>query len=328
MLYTAIFMIPLIIIAGPLAFFLICVYSVMKKMTLPGNLDIKELDKSMEEYNIHYVDYDLLNKMTEYMKEEGFDIAGDYFYSNNNIKSFSRFFRSSTLSIEGMINFMEGKSTRKITINFNTEFNNGKSLDTTSKIEPSVFYNKNLTVIRVPTYDWKRLLDIHKQNILNFTARNGITSVMDTSVSVTQKQERIHEDTIKLSIERGEIKYSYTEGVYRFTVKGALVAVFNMLKFKLTNRDSLKTDNMQLNNTGKIKDSENKRIRLLKTINSIGGIIVLIVLFSFARGTVNNYQAIFRSICIIVGVLAYIITNIMIKKEKTVINNSNKTEHY
>lgn len=252
------------------------------------------------------------NFFTEYnqfLTSEGFEYIGDYSVSNISGKAAeTRVYRNLDEGIEAVLFQQAEENIRKITISFETMFEDGLSIVTTTNREPGVFILKNKRLHIFPYDDYKEMLKFHRQKLEDESGKREIalekmSEPIEESIVNSSKKE------MEEQLEYGILSFDAVNQIYSFTFYGAVRSIYKMITFSMSNGK----DKSMFDTQHRIKNKKKEWINSFKTF---GIVFMLMGLASFAKGTPNSAVKYFRIFSVLFGAIAVIVTNYFLRTKK------------
>jgi hypothetical protein len=292
----------LLVIAGWFGITVLLVLNSFKMNAKPKieQIDLSAMSGANENFYLEY------NKI---LTSEGFEFSGDYSVTTAGDKEAKmRVFKNLREGIEVSLYQIQVKDVRKMMISFETYFEDGFKIITSTNREPPILKFKDTAVYGLPDKDVKELIIFHRQRI-NEQSEARKVSLEKINDSVFESITDSYSKELREQLEYGIFKYDNATDTYKFTLYGAIRGTFQMAMFSFTKGSNKSMFDTQY----RVKNKKKER---LKGINTSGFVFMLLGLLAFTKKAENSAVLYFRIFSILFGALIVIITGYLLRNKE------------
>lgn len=252
---------------------------------------------------------DFFTEYNQFLLSEGFEFIGDYSVSNIVGKAVeSRIYRNLNEGIEAVLYQQADENLRKLVISFETMFDDGLSIVTSTNREPDVFILKNKRHHNFPNDDYIEMIKFHRQKVKDELGKREInfekmSEPIEESIVNSSKRE------LEEQLEYGILSFDAVNQIYGFTFYGAVRSIYKMITFSFSKGKEKSMFATQ-------RRVKNKKKEWINSFKTFGIVFMLMGLASFAKGTPNSAVKYFRIFSVLFGAIAVIVTNYLLRTKK------------
>ncbi len=299
----------LILLLGIAGVFCLGVLLILNLVKMKAKPKIERLDLSpMPE-----VSADFYNEYNQVLISEGFEFVGDYSLITDPGKGTKmRIFRNLEEGIAVSLYQLQNENMRKMMISFETEFEDGFIMTTTTYREPSIFKHQNRAVYRLPDLNWTELLKYHRENLNNEKQKRKV-ALRKMGERVEESTIRSYQEELEEQIGYGILKYVKKTDTYYFTLYGAVRSILKILEFSFSKGNQTKTGKTMFDTKYRVKNKKKERI---KSFNVMGFVLLIMGLFAFGKRYESSAAFYFRLITVLLGSIIVVITSIILRSKE------------
>jgi hypothetical protein len=292
----------LLIIVG---LFVLAIVLVLNALKMKAKPRIEQIDLTP----MPGVEVDFYLEYNQVLLSEGFEFLGDYSVATSSDKATKmRLFRNLSEGIEVSLYQQESENIRKIMISFETEFEDGFRIATSTHREPPLLILKEKRVYSLPDENFKELLKFHRQKLKEESEKRNV-ALDKMNESVADSIATSYRKELEEQLEYGILKFDLVNDTYSFTLYGAVRGILKMLAFSFTKGSNKTMFDAQY----RVKNKKKERI---KTINVMGFVFLMMGLFSLTKSADNSAVVYFRMFSILFGGVVVLITSYLLRTKE------------